>query len=218
MTRLGAERFQRRIEAGEGWAWRYGELIDTAFERLVAALMANAHAGKRDTESRADAARALNRDPPPMPSASLRDMDRPRPVPPKRREVSSRPCANSSKMRACSSSVMPMPVSATAAMNVTCSGSVHRPPPTSYGDTSGFSELDGIAREIEQNLAQAQFIDQDARRQVGRGPAGYFDAFGVCARCQELGHAFSENQGIDPVRRQGDASRIRSLRYRVSRQ
>ena len=88
-----------------------------------------------------------------------REIASPSPVPPNLRAVPPSACSNSWKMRACSSGAMPMPVSRTRKR---ISLPRRRPGSTMMATPPRFGELDRVAGEIEQHLAQPRGIADHA--------------------------------------------------------
>jgi hypothetical protein len=57
------------------------------------------------------------------------------------------------------------------------------------GDAAGFGELDGVAHEIHQDLADAHFVADHRLRQIGSGEPADFQTLVSRAGRQELDHA-----------------------------
>ena len=112
---------------------------------------------KRKGDERPFAFFAFEHDRPIHQSASRRLMLRPRPEPPKRREMEASAWTKASKIAAFLSGAIPTPVSLTP---ISMTG---RPP--AYGlrerdrDRAAIGELDGVAEQVEHDLAQAQAVD-----------------------------------------------------------
>ena len=105
---------------------------------------------------------------PPMRLTILAAIDSPRPVPPKRREVEPSACVNASKMSACLSAGMPIPVSRTEARTRTVPGGspgTRRRLFDVHAHAAFGGELDGVAHQIHQHLAEAARIAHQHRRQ-----------------------------------------------------
>ena len=123
-----------------------------------------------------------------MRSTMRLEMASPRPVPPNLRVEEPSACSNSRKTRSWSSRLRPMPVSRTTK---------RMPSPGSSGSAMTATpprsrELDGVAGEIEQHLAQPRRVADDVRRQAFVDQRGDLDALGLRARRQQFDHAFHQ--------------------------
>ncbi len=99
-------------------------------------------------------------------------MVRPRPVPPNRRVVEASAWEKASKMWSARSSGMPTPVSLTWISKL---GAV-RPgalPRDDHVDPAGLGELHPVAKQVDQDLAEAGDVAHHLLRQVGREMAGH---------------------------------------------
>ena len=105
-----------------------------------------------------------------MRSTSREAMASPRPLPPKRRVIEASACSKTSKMAFCFSTGMPIPVSRTAKCKSTSPSDDSFAPDVQL-HFPAFRELDGIAHEVDHDLAQPIAIaaDQQAARRDGSG-------------------------------------------------
>ena len=124
---------------------------------------------------------------PPIASTRRFEIASPRPVPPNRRPAPPSACSNSSKMRACS---LRRDADAGVA-DAERQGAVRRRLDRDR-DAAGFGELDGIADQVEQHLAQAGGVADDAVRGCVVDERGDFDALGMGARRQQLDHVLDQ--------------------------
>ena len=99
---------------------------------------------------------------PPMSSTSLRQMARPRPVPPKRRVVEESACVKGWKRCFWASGVMPMPVSRMEKTDEGVVGGLAFLLDLQL-DLARLGELHRVSQQVEQNLAQARGIAHQAR-------------------------------------------------------
>ena len=122
---------------------------------------------------------------PPMSSTSLAEIVRPRPEPPNRRVVEPSACSNGWKIVSSFSTGMPMPVSATekrrTALLVREFLEIN-----GHENFAAFGELDGVADQVDQNLAQPAGVADQGLGNVGRGPAGQLESLGMCPQGQGL--------------------------------
>ena len=91
---------------------------------------------------------------PPISATSWRQMASPRPVPPYLRVVKESACVKALKIWPCASAAMPMPVSLTS--NRSLPSAVVRG--HAHHDLTGLGELDGISRQIDEDLPQPHRI------------------------------------------------------------
>ena len=97
---------------------------------------------------------------PPISSASSRQIDRPRPVPPKRRVVESSACVNGVNRRACIAGSMPGPLSLTSKRSRVAAQRLAR----SMRTRALLGELERVAEEVGQDLAQPRRVAAHAPR------------------------------------------------------
>ena len=65
------------------------------------------------------------------------------------------------------------------------------------GNAARFGELDGVAAQVEQDLAQPVVIAFDQLRNGGGHVARYFDALGMGAWRQEFGYLFDQAYDVE---------------------
>ena len=108
---------------------------------------------------------------PPISFTSCDEIARPSPVPPYLRVIERSACSKASKINCCFSGGMPMPVSVTAKRSSTCSLAACLDLCMKH-DLATLCEFDGVADEVEDDLAQAARITHqrigDVRRGYGR--------------------------------------------------
>ena len=110
------------------------------------------------------------------------EMARPSPVPPKRRVDEPSACSKSRKMRSWSCGVdADAGVAHAKAKRAVDSARLHH-----QRHAAVLGELDRVAGEIEQHLAQPRGIAADCRRQLLVDEGRDLDAFGLRARRQQL--------------------------------
>ena len=102
---------------------------------------------------------------PPISCASSRAIDRPSPVPPKRRVVEPSACSNGLKSRSCASAEMPTPVSRTA-KRIVHSRAGLRQHVAAQHDAAARGELDRVAQQVDEHLRQPQRVAAQRLRQV----------------------------------------------------
>ena len=135
---------------------------------------------------------------PPMRSTIRLEMAGPRPVPPNFRVEPPSACSNSAKIRACSSAEMPMPVSRTGNGNrIRLRGRLD-----DDRDAAALGELDGVAGEVEQHLAQPRRVADDARRQALVDVAADLQALRLRARPEQLDRLLDEGREDERPRRE----------------
>ena len=122
---------------------------------------------------------------PPISSTSLAEIVRPSPVPPNRRVVEPSACSNGWKIVSSFSAGMPMPVSATEKRRTTLS-SPSSSRSTDDDDFASLGELDGVADQVDQDLAQPAGVADQGVGDVGRDPAGQLESLGVGPQGQGL--------------------------------
>ena len=106
---------------------------------------------------------------PPISSTSRAEMVRPRPVPPKRREVEPSACVNGSKIAASRSGAMPMPVSSTANSMLRAPVASPAPPAASRSVTrAALGELHRVAEQVHQHLPHPVRVEPRARAAARR--------------------------------------------------
>ncbi len=122
---------------------------------------------------------------PPISSTSLAEIVRPSPVPPNRRVVEPSACSNGWKIVSSFSAGMPIPVSATAKWRTTPStaGVLER---NGDDDFAPLGELDRVADQVDQDLAQPAGVADQGVGHVGGDPAGQLQALGVRPQGQGL--------------------------------
>ena len=133
---------------------------------------------------------------PPIISTSLAEIARPSPVPPNRRVVEPSACSNGSKIACSFSAGMPMPVSAIreAEDDPVNAGLLQR---DSDDDLALLGELDGVADQVDQDLAQPAGVADQRVGDIGGDPAGQLQALGVrrSARvCSVSFHGFAQRE------------------------
>ena len=103
----------------------------------------------------------VDADLPPISSTSWRVMASPRPVPPKRRVIDPSACSKARNRRSSAAGSMPMPVSITSTRTAAepsrdlAGGEAQR-------DAAALGELDGVAEQVDQHLAQPVRIAEQA--------------------------------------------------------
>ena len=148
--------------------------------------------------SRPRRARSRRRSSRPCFRRSVSKWSRPRPVPPNFRVELPSACSNSRKIRAWSSGEMPMPVSRTEMRDRV--GLLARL--DDDRDAAALGELDRVAGEVEQHLAQSRRVADDARRQALVDIAADFEPLGLGARAEQLDRLLDEGRERERPRRQ----------------
>ena len=107
-----------------------------------------------------------------MARARRREMASPSPVPPCRRRTAASACSNSKNRNGSASAAMPMPVSSTVmAMRTSSDSGAPSPAPlvaraTVTSTPPAVGELDGVADQVGEDLAQPNLVAQQRRRHV----------------------------------------------------
>ena len=107
-------------------------------------------------------------------------------MPPNRRVVEPSACSNGSKIVSSFSAGMPIPVSATAKRRMTLLARRVSSRPTDDDDLAALGELDGVADQVDQDLAQPAGVADQSVGNVGGDPAGQLQALGSGPQRQGL--------------------------------
>ena len=138
-----------------------------------------------------------------MSPTSWREIASPSPAPSKRRACEPSPCSKLSKIAARRSAGTPGPVSITEnrAASPSPRSTVTQTPPA-------LGELDRVAGEIGEHLAQAQAVGAHEARRGGADRGGDFDALALRARREQFDHALDQLAQIDRLDDQFEMARL----------
>ena len=154
---------------------------------------------------------------PPISSTSLAEIVRPRPVPPNRRVVEPSACSNGSKIV---SQLLGGDADPRVGDGEAEDDSLDRPASSSDNgddDLAPLGELDGVADQVDQDLAQPAGVADQSVGDLGRDPAGQLQPLGVCPQRQGLERLVAARRAGRTGPGRGSACRPRSWRSRGCR-